>query len=140
MTTTALERCDIRLSSEDKAFLQLAASLDGISLSAFIRKAAISAAKDTISKNDRYVLSGREVRELFSVLDNGFVPNKRLQEAMTIAEQIEKNGALNAGFEKLEPAVHNRQQFSCGNEELDVFLKNTQHKIKELINQQLTFC
>ena len=55
MTTTALERCDIRLSSEDKAFLQLAASLDGISLSAFIRKAAISAAKDTISKNDRYV-------------------------------------------------------------------------------------
>ena len=42
MTTTALERCDIRLSSEDKAFLQLAASLDGISLSAFIRKAAIS--------------------------------------------------------------------------------------------------
>lgn len=101
MTTTALERCDIRLSSEDKAFLQLAASLDGISLSAFIRKAAISAAKDTISKNDRYVLSGREVRELFSVLDNGFVPNKRLQEAMTIAEQIEKNGALNAGFENL---------------------------------------
>lgn len=98
MTTTALERCDIRLSSEDKAFLQLAASLDGISLSAFIRKAAISAAKDAISKNDRYVLSGREVRELFSVLDNGFVPNKRLQEAMTIAEQIEKNGALNAGF------------------------------------------
>ena len=93
MTTTALERCDIRLSSEDKAFLQLAASLDGISLSAFIRKAAISAAKYTISKNDRYVLSGREVRELFSVLDNGFV-----QEAMTIAEQIEKNGALNAGF------------------------------------------
>ena len=68
------------------------------SLSACIRKAAISAAKDTISKNDRYVLSGREVRELFSVLDNGFVPNKRLQEAMTIAEQIEKNGALNAGF------------------------------------------
>ena len=61
MTATALERCDIRLSSEDKAFLQLAASLDGISLSAFIRKAAISAAKDTISKNDRYVLSGREV-------------------------------------------------------------------------------
>ena len=55
-------------------------------------------AKDTISKNDHYVLSGREVRELFSVLDNGFVPNKRLQEAMTIAEQIEKNGALNAGF------------------------------------------
>ena len=26
-------------------------------------------------------------------------------------------------FEKLEPAAHNRQQFSCGNEELDVFLK-----------------
>lgn len=42
-------------------------------------------------------------------------------------------------FEKLEPAVHNRQQFSCGNKELDVFLKNTQHKIKELVNQQLTF-
>ena len=26
-------------------------------------------------------------------------------------------------FEKLEPAVHNRQQFSCGNEELDDFFE-----------------
>lgn len=42
-------------------------------------------------------------------------------------------------FEKLEPAVHNRQQFSCGNEELDVFLKKYAAKIKELVNQQLTF-
>ncbi len=38
MTTTALERCDIRLSSEDKAFLQLAASLDGNFLICFYKK------------------------------------------------------------------------------------------------------
>ena len=40
-------------------------------------------------------------------------------------------------FEKLEPAVHNRQQFSCGNEELDVFLKKYAAQ-KQRIGQSTT--
>ncbi|MFR1025439.1 MAG: hypothetical protein ACLSE8_03025 [Parasutterella sp.] len=56
------------------------------------RRAAISAAKDSINKNN-YVLSGQEAGELFSVIDKGFVPNERLKEAMRLAEQIENNVA-----------------------------------------------
>ena len=45
MTRTLLEKCEIPISSEEKTLLQLAASMAGLSLSAFIRKVAISAAK-----------------------------------------------------------------------------------------------
>ena len=34
-----------------------------------------------------------DVGELFSVIDNGFIPNKRLEEAIRLARDIEKNGA-----------------------------------------------
>lgn len=42
MTRTLLEKCEIPISSEEKTLLQLAASMAGLSLSAFIRKVAIS--------------------------------------------------------------------------------------------------
>lgn len=92
MKTRALEKYEIRISSEEKALLQLAASLDAISLSPFIRKAAVSAAKDSLNKNGHYVPSARG--ELVYALDNGFVLNK-LKEAMKLAEQIESNSASN---------------------------------------------
>lgn len=92
MKTRALEKYEIRISSEEKALLQLAASLDAISLSAFIRKAAVSAAKDSLNKNGHYVPSARG--ELVYALDNGFVLNK-LKEARKLAEQIESNSASN---------------------------------------------
>ena len=40
MTRTLLEKCEIPISSEEKTLLQLAASMAGLSLSAFIRKVA----------------------------------------------------------------------------------------------------
>ncbi|MEY8409045.1 DUF1778 domain-containing protein [Parasutterella excrementihominis] len=93
MTRTMLERCEIQISSEEKTLLQLAASMAGLSLSVFIRKAAISEAKDSINKNNHHILSGQEAGELFSVIEKGFVPNERLKEAMKHAEKIENNGA-----------------------------------------------
>lgn len=64
MTRTLLEKCEISVSPEERTFLQLAASMTGLSLSAFIRKATISAAKDAIDKNNHYLLSGNDVRQL----------------------------------------------------------------------------
>ena len=61
----------------------------------FIRKAAISAAKEAIDKNNHYLLSGNDAGELFSVIDNGFISNKRLEEAMRLAGKIEETGASN---------------------------------------------
>ena len=90
MTRNLLEKCEFLVSCEDKTLLQLAASMAGLSLSAFIRKAAISAAKEAIDKNNHYLLSG-----IFSVIDNGFISNKRLEEAMRLAGKIEETGASN---------------------------------------------
>lgn len=93
MTRTLIEKCEFPISSEEKILLRLAASMAGLSLSAFIRKAALSAAKDTINKNNHYHFSSQDTRGLFSVIDKGFVPNERLKEAMKLAEQIENNSA-----------------------------------------------
>ena len=95
MTRNLLEKCEFLVSCEDKTLLQLAASMAGLSLSAFIRKAAISAAKEAIDKNNHYLLSGNDAGELFSVIDNGFISNKRLEEAMRLAGKIEETGVSN---------------------------------------------
>ena len=88
MTRNLLEKCEFLVSCEDKTLLQLAASMAGLSLSAFIRKEAID-------KNNHYLLSGNDAGELFSVIDNGFISNKRLEEAMRLAGKIEETGASN---------------------------------------------
>lgn len=55
-TVSAVKRVQFRLRAEDKGLLQLAASYEGESLSAFIRKAALEAACSVIERNERFVL------------------------------------------------------------------------------------
>lgn len=129
MTRTLLEKCEISVSPEERTFLQLAASMTGLSLSAFIRKAAISAAKDAIDKNNHYLLSGNDVGELFSVIDNGFIPNKRLEEAIRLARDIEKMVPPMV-IENLGSPVQNGQDISCGYEFSENLLKNIAIQVK----------
>ena len=64
-TVSAVKRVQFRLRAEDKGLLQLAASYEGESLSAFIRKAALEAACSVIERNERFVL-GRAQRKVRS--------------------------------------------------------------------------
>lgn len=89
--TTALDRIDLRLGSDDKGMLQLAASYEGVSLAAFIRKAALEVARSVVERNERLTLSREDARKIIEALDQPFAPNQALIKAMKTAETIETN-------------------------------------------------
>ena len=90
-TVAALDRVDIRLGSEDKGMLQLAASYEGVSMAAFIRKAALDVARSVIERNERITFSREEAKRILAALDQPFEPNAALSKAMKAAEAIEAN-------------------------------------------------
>ena len=90
-TTAALDRIDIRLGEDDKGILQLAASYEGMALSAFIRKAALDVARSVVERNEHITLSREEAKKIIAALDRPFEPNAALAKAMRVAEIIEAN-------------------------------------------------
>lgn len=84
-TVSAVKRVQFRLRAEDKGLLQLAASYEGESLSAFIRKAACS----VIERNERFVLGREDARVIIASFEQPLVPNEALCKAMMTAERIE---------------------------------------------------
>lgn len=87
----ALDRVDIRLGSDDKGMLQLAASYEGMSMAAFIRKAALDVARSVLERNERITFSREEAKRILAALDQPFDPNTALSKAMKAAEAIEAN-------------------------------------------------
>lgn len=90
-SAAALDRVDIRLGSDDKGMLQLAASYEGMSMAAFIRKAALDVARSVLERNERITFSREEARRILAALDQPFEPNAALSKAMKAAEAIETN-------------------------------------------------
>lgn len=64
-TVSAVKRVQFRLRAEDKGLLQLAASYEGESLSAFNRKAELEAACSVIERNERFVLGYSPLGTIF---------------------------------------------------------------------------
>jgi len=91
--TSTPDRIDLRLQHDDKNLLQLAASHEGISVAAFIRKASLEAARSVVERNDKVRFTRQEMMEIIAALDKPFVPNEALKRAMREAEEIEKNSA-----------------------------------------------
>lgn len=88
-TVSAVKRVQFRLRAEDKGLLQLAASYEGESLSAFIRKAALEAACSVIERNERFVLGREDAKVIIASFEQPLVPNEALCKAMMTAERIE---------------------------------------------------
>lgn len=87
----ALDRVDIRLGSEDKGLLQLAASYEGMTMASFVRKAALDVARSVLERNERISFSREEAKRILAALDQPFEPNAALSKAMKAAEAIEAN-------------------------------------------------
>lgn len=71
--------------------LQLAASYEGMSMAAFIRKAALDVARSVVERNERISLSREEARKIIDAMNQPFAPNEELSKAMKMAERIELN-------------------------------------------------
>ena len=88
-SASAMKRAQFRLRADDKEMLLLAASCDGASLSAFIRKAALEAARSVVDPHDRFELSREEAKAIVASLKLPLVPNEAPSKAMETAERIE---------------------------------------------------
>lgn len=80
-------RIDLRVNQEQKELLETAASIKGISLSAYLLANCLEIAKADIAEHQKLVLSDRD-RDLFiSLIANPPKPNQDLVEAMNEFQQ-----------------------------------------------------
>jgi len=80
-TSTDYERIDLRTSTEIKTLISRAASLSGVSLSAFLVSAAQERAKQIVSDSETLNLSPRDWDAFFNALDNTETARPKLQTA-----------------------------------------------------------
>ena len=87
MTTSKTNRIDLRVNNEQKDLLETAASIKGISLSAYLLANCLEIAKADIAKHQKLILSDRD-RDLFlSLIANPPQPKPDLVEAMQEFQQ-----------------------------------------------------
>jgi uncharacterized protein (DUF1778 family) len=77
----ALDRIDVRLPRQEKAFYQRAADLSGLSMSDFIRQSAQEKAEATIRRHEVLTLSARDSRLVVETLLEPPAPSPRLRQA-----------------------------------------------------------
>lgn len=85
---TAAARLELRLESRDKDRIAKAAALRGMAVSAFVREAVLREADTTIAADMVVTLSEQESRRFLAALDEPFLPNDRLREAMDTAARL----------------------------------------------------
>ncbi|MEQ1530010.1 MAG: DUF1778 domain-containing protein [Methylococcales bacterium] len=80
-TTPGYERIDLRTSPEIKALLSRAASLSGVSLSAFLVGIAQERAKQILAESETVNFSSQDWDAFFNALDNIDKPRPKLKSA-----------------------------------------------------------
>lgn len=76
------ERIDIRLSKENKELIERAASIEDISVSAFVVGNALCGAKQVVADHDKWLLNRRDSAAFVDALLNPPEPNEALKEAV----------------------------------------------------------
>lgn len=86
--TVSTARLSLRLSVTDKARIEHAARLRGVTVSAFVREAALREADAIMMSMDGVSLSREESRIFLAALDHPMQPAPRLQVAMEAAAKL----------------------------------------------------
>jgi len=108
MTQSATDRIELRLVPGDKDLLAMAAAREGLTLAAFIRNAAVRAAKAVVAQDQVIRFTTSEAKAYIEALDQPFVPNAELTKALEIVDSIEKKGLMPATTcaATLSPRLH----------------------------------
>ena len=78
----ASDRLDLKLSSDDKDLLMQAATIEGMSLAAFVRSAAKKQASEAILRERQLQLSQRDFDAFHAAIQAPFRPAPPLEEAL----------------------------------------------------------
>lgn len=87
-TAAASGRVELRLGSNDKDMLQLAAFYEGMSLAAFVRKASLEAARSVVERNERLLHDSIK----YPPIDNRNDPPRLSKEVLSHAKKKEDHG------------------------------------------------
>lgn len=79
---TRQERIDLRTSTEVKTLITRAAVSDGLTVSAFLLKAAQERAKQVLAAEESIVLSSKDWQRFFDALDHADCPRPKLSSAL----------------------------------------------------------
>jgi uncharacterized protein (DUF1778 family) len=82
------ERLETRVSAEEKALLQRAASLENRSVTEFVRSSARNAALETIRRHETMIISAEEAVAFVDALMNSPDPGDRLRDAAVAHRQL----------------------------------------------------
>jgi uncharacterized protein (DUF1778 family) len=86
----AAARFDLKMDVEEKEFVSRAAALAGTTMAAFVRTAAKEKARDLLDRESRITMSDQDFQALTMALNEAFVPNAALQNAMRLARKIRR--------------------------------------------------
>jgi uncharacterized protein (DUF1778 family) len=86
---TATARLDLRLSTEDRERIDLAANIAGLPLSAFVRTAVLREADRTVAAESVATLSPKESKRFIAALGKPFAPNAALRRAMKRGDKLD---------------------------------------------------
>lgn len=75
------DRVEVRISADDKLTLERAAALAGLSVSAYVLRNSIRAAREELASHDRLILSDSARDTFLRLLDQPPRPNARLKAA-----------------------------------------------------------
>ncbi len=114
-------RMEMRLSPQDKALINQAASLRGSNATAFVLASALSEARRLLGENAELRLSAADLARLRTDAGNPALSSAALQEALHRHRGLDS--ALASLFQRLDPARHELTGFDCGDERQNEFLQ-----------------
>lgn len=114
-------RMEMRLSPQDKALINQAASLKGSNATAFVLASALSEARRLLGDNAEVRLSGADLALLKTSSGAPVLGSTALQEALLRHRGLDS--ALASLFQRLDPARHELGSFDCGDERQNEFLQ-----------------
>lgn len=112
---------EMRLSPQDKALINQAASLKGSNATAFVLASALSEARRLLGDNAEIRLSSADLALLKNGSGNPVPGSAALEEALQRHRGLDS--ALAGLFQRLDPARHELGSFDCGDERQNEFLQ-----------------
>ena len=83
-------RFELKMDAEEKDVVSRAAALMGTTMAAFMRTAAKEKARELLDRESRITMTARDFQAFTAALDEAFMPNAALQNAMSTARKVKR--------------------------------------------------
>lgn len=84
-------RFDLKMDATEKDVVSRAAALMGTTMAAFVRTAAKERARELLDRDSRVTMTTQDFQALTQALNEAFMPNTALKNAMNAARQVKRD-------------------------------------------------